>query len=111
MIIALMVAAATDAHAHIIVGNERVLSNDLPLTYEHPAPVQGMSREEFEWRRSHPEIPRYMPYTPDYGPYDDPNGKPRFQGIPDPYYREAYPPIDYHYIYQCWRDRGGRCIR
>ncbi len=61
------------------------------------------SQEEMEWRRRHYEIPGYAPYTPGYGPYIE-NGHPRWQGTPNPYYREEYPRIEYPRVYRCWRD-------
>jgi hypothetical protein len=64
---------------------------------------RGPSREEMNWRRRHYEIPLSAPYTPGYGPYIE-NGYPRFQGTPNPYYREEYPRIEYPRVFRCWRD-------
>lgn len=68
--------------------------------YPYPRP----SREEMDWRRRHPEIPGYAPYTPGYGPYIDENGLSRWQGTPNPYYREEYAPVEYPRVLRCWRD-------
>lgn len=113
LLVVLALSVCTDARAHIVMSAKPMMANDLVLRYPRPMPAQypfPRYHDEGAWRRGHPEIPPYAPYTPDYGWHRN-EGKWQFQGIRNPYYREEYPRIDYYRAYRLCAEQPWKCGR